>query len=107
MDEIRNEEIEVTEAVEAEDVKNSLSAADYGVVGGIMIGGILIFEGGKWVWKKTEAPRKKAKDFVTGIFKKKPKDAAAKDDSEHEDSSSKAAEKSEDKKSEKKSNSKK
>lgn len=107
MDEIRNEEIEVTETVEAEDVKGSLSVADYGVIGGIMLGGILVFEGGKWVWKKTEAPRKKAKEFVTGIFKKKPKDVEGKDELEHEDSSEKAAEKSEEKKSEKKGNSKK
>lgn len=106
-DEIRTEEIEVTETVEAEDVKEGLSAADCGVIGGIMIGGILIFEGGKWVWKKTEAPRKKVKGFVTGIFSKKPKDAEAKDVPEHEDSSEKAAEKSEEKKSDKKGNSKK
>lgn len=106
-DEIRTEEIEVTETVEAEDVKKDLSAADYGVIGGIMLGGILVFEGGKWVWKKTAGPRKKAKDFVAGIFRKKPKDAEAEETSEHEDSSEKVSEKSEEKKSDKKVNSKK
>ena len=107
MEDIRNEEIEVTETVEAEDVKNGLSAADYGVIGGIMIGGIMIFEGGKWVWKKTEEPRKKVSGFVKNIFSKKPKTVEAKDNSEHEVSSEKGSEKSEETKSEKKGNSKK
>lgn len=106
-DEIRNEEIEVTETVEAEDVKEGLSATDCGVIGGIMIGGILLFEGGKWVWKKTEAPRKKVKGFVTGIFSKKPAAVEAKDVPEQEVATEKATEKSEEKKSDKKGNSKK
>ena len=107
-DEIRTEEIEVTETEVAEDVKESLSATDIGVIGGIMLGGILVFEGGKWVWKKTAGPRKKVKDFVTGIFTKKDKSADVIDVPDQEVITETVVEKTEEKKSEnKKGNSKK
>lgn len=107
-DEIRTEEIEVTETAVAEDVKEGLSATDYGVIGGIMLGGILVFEGGKWVWKKTAAPRQKVKDFVVGIFTKKDKSADAIDVPDQEVITETVVEKTEEKKSEsKKGNSKK
>jgi len=101
-EEIRTEEIEVTETEVAEDVKESLSATDIGVIGGIMLGGILIFEGGKWVWRKTETPRKKVKDFVAGIFTKKDKSADANDAPDQEVTTETEVEKTEEKKSENK-----
>lgn len=70
-DEIRTEEIEVTETVETEDVKESLGPMEYGVILGIATAGIAIFEGGKLVWKKTAGPRAKIKEKVGGVFKKK------------------------------------
>lgn len=107
-DEIRNEEVEVMEAVEAEDVKEGLTLPDYGVIGGIMIAGIAAFEGGKLVWKKTEAPRKKVWNGIKSIFTKNTPEKETKEDPEHEVASSDVAEATEEKKSEsKKGNSKK
>ena len=65
-DEIRTEEIVETEVVETEDVNENagLTATEYAVIGGIMATGILVFEGGKWVWKKTAGPRGKVAGFV-------------------------------------------
>ena len=101
-DEIRTEEIEVTETEVAEDVKEGLSATDIGVIGGIMLGGIAIFEGGKWVWKKTEAPRKKIWNGLTGIFSKKNKSADVIDVPDQEVIAETVVEKTEEKKSENK-----
>lgn len=105
-DEIRNEEMEVTMEVETEDVKEGLSAMEYGVIGVIAVAGITAWEGGKLVWRKTVKPRAKVKEFVTGIFNKEKK-SKNKDVPEHEGSMEVVAEASEEKKSESKKNSKK
>lgn len=101
-EELRNEEIEVVETVETEDVKDGLQWQDYAVIGGLMTAGALVFEGGKWVWKKTAAPRGKVAGFFKNKFSKKAK-TEAEEKPEHEGSTEKAAEKSEAKKSDNKS----
>ena len=105
-DEIRTEEIEVTDTVETEDVKESLGPMEYGVILGIATAGIAVFEGGKWVWKKTEGPRSKIKEKAKGIFGKKDK-PAEKDNPDQEVSAEKVAETPEEKKTETKKGSKK
>ena len=70
MEENKVETIEVTEVNETEDVKEGLTATEYGVIAGLMVGGVALWEGGKLVWRKTEKPRSKVKNFVTGVFKK-------------------------------------
>ena len=101
-EEIRNEEIEVTEVVAAEDVKEGLGPMEYGVIAGLMAAGILVFEGGKWIWKKSENPRKKAWGFVSGIFSKNKDSNETKALPEHEVVAEKVEEKTEEKKSDKK-----
>lgn len=105
-EEIRTEEIEVTETVETEDVKESLGPMEYGVILGIATAGIAIFEGGKWVWKKTEGPRSKIKTKVGGVFKKKDK-PEEKEVPDQEVSTEQVSEKTEEKKTETKGKSKK
>jgi hypothetical protein len=80
-DEIRTEEFVETEVVETEDVNENagLTATEYAVIGGIMAAGVLVFEGGKWVWKKTAKPRGKVADFVRDH---KPKKKAKEEDVE-------------------------
>ena len=64
-EEIRTEEIVETEVFDTEDVKETegLTATEYAVIGGIMAAGVLVFEGGKWVWKKTAGTRGKVAGF--------------------------------------------
>lgn len=99
-EEIRTEEIEVTEAVETEDVKEGLGPMEYGVILGIATAGVAIFEGGKWVWKKTSGPRSKIKAKLSGIGKKKDIPEETNDQPDQEGSPEEVAEKTDAKKSE-------
>ncbi len=99
-DEIRTEEIEVTEDVVAEDVKEGLSVQDYGVIGGIMIAGIAAWELGRLGWRKTEKPRRKVKEFFASKIGKNKKSNGATELPEHEVATETVVEKSEEKKSE-------
>lgn len=101
-EEIRNEEIEVTEVVAAEDVKEGLGPMEYGVIVGIAGAGIAAWELGKLGWRKTEKPRKKVKEFVSGIFSKNKDSKGTEALPEHEVVVEKAAETTEEKKSDKK-----
>lgn len=105
-DEIRSEEIEVTETVETEDVKESLGPMEYGVILGIATAGIAVFEGGKYVWKKTAGPRAKIKEKVGRLRKKKDK-SEVQEVPDQEVSTEKVEEKTEEKKTETKGKSKK
>lgn len=103
-DEIRTEEIVETEVVETEDVNENsgLTATEYAVIGGIMATGVLVFEGGKWVWKKTAGPRGKVADFVRDHKPKKKAKAEAEEPEaqDQEGSAKEASTKTEEKKSE-------
>ena len=103
-EEIRTEEIVETEVVETEDVNENsgLTATEFAVIGGIMAAGALVFEGGKWVWKKTAGPRGKIADFVKDRKPKKKvkEDAEEPDIQDHEGSAKEASTKTEEKKSE-------
>ena len=101
-EEIRTEEIMETETIETEDVKEGLSAVEYGVIGGIMLAGVAVWEGGKWVWKKTANPRSKVSGWI-GTHKpgKKSKDTAE-ETPDQEGSTEKVETKSEEKKTESK-----
>lgn len=101
MEENKVETIEVTEVNETEDVKEGLSATEYGVILGLMGAGIAAWEGGKLVWRKTEKPRSKVKNFVTGIFKKDNGNEAAEETPEHEVAQKEATKKADSKKSDK------
>ena len=104
-DEIRTEEIVETEVVETEDVNENegLSATEYAVIGGIMAAGVLVFEGGKWVWKKTAGPRGKVAGFCkehNPFGKKAKKEAEESQDQDHEGSAKKSSKKTKEKKTE-------
>ena len=99
-EEIRTEELEVTETGVAEDVKEGLSVQDYGVIGGIMIAGIAAWELGRLGWRKTEKPRRKVKEFVTSKIGKNKKSKDAVELPEHEVITETVVEKIEEKKSE-------
>ena len=96
-EEIRNDEIMETETVELEDVKEGLSKSEWGMIAALMAVGALVFEGGKFVWKKTAKPRGKIAELIGRLGKKD-----AKDDKEEsldqESSSEKVSKKSEEKK---------
>ena len=99
-EEIRTEEIMETEIAGTEDVKEGLTAAEYGVIGGIMIAGIAVFEGGKWVWKKTAPTRGKIAGWIGDHKPGKKAKSEAEETPDHEGSEKKAEEKSDAKKSE-------
>lgn len=100
MEENKVETIEVTEVNETEDVKEGLTATEYGVIAGLMVGGVALWEGGKLVWRKTEKPRSKVKNFVTGIFKKD-NGSETEETPEHEVAEKEATKKADSKKSDK------
>lgn len=111
-EEIRTEEIAETEVFETEDVMENqgLTASEYAVIGGIMAAGVLVFEGGKWVWKKTAGPRGKVAGFCKehNPFKKKAKEEAVEAETPDQEGSEKeASKKTEEKKTEVKEKSKK
>lgn len=101
MEENKVETIEVTEVNETEDVKDGLTATECGVILGLMGAGIAIWEGGKLIWRKTEKPRTKTKNFVTGIFKKNEGSKTGEETPEHEASSKEGTKKADSKKSDK------
>lgn len=110
-DEIKTEEIVETEVVETEDVieDQGLTAAEYATIGGLMAAGVLVFEGGKWVWKKTAKPRGKIADFVRNHKPgKKAKEATEEPEThDHEGSAKEDSKKTEEEKTEVKKESKK
>lgn len=101
MEDNKVEVIEATEVNETEDVKEGLSATEYGVILGLMGAGIAAWEGGKLIWRKTEKPRTKVWNFVSKPFKKDKGSEAEAGTPEHEASSKDAAKKADSKKSDK------
>ena len=101
-EEIRTEEIMETETIETEDVKEGLSAVEYGVIGGIMLAGVAIWEGGKFVWRKTAGPRSKVSGWIGKHKPGKKSEDTAGDTPDQEGSTEKVETKSEEKKTESK-----
>lgn len=103
MEENKVEVIETNEVVDTEDVKEGLQLQDYAVIGAIGGAAILVWEGGRWVWKKTETPRKAVAGKMKGLwpFGKKDKVQKAEEEPEHEVASKKDGKKAEAKKSDK------
>lgn len=70
-EEIRTEEVMATELTDAEDVKESLSAGDIGVLTGIAVGGYALLRTGEYVGKTYVAPAvKKGFNWVKEKFTK-------------------------------------
>lgn len=96
-DEIRTEDIVVTELEATDDVKEGLELKDYAILGGIMAAGAIVYEGGKKVYK---LGKEKAFPWVKEHNPFKKKESKAEETPEHEAESKKDTGKSKGKKSE-------
>lgn len=96
-DEIRTEDVVVTELEATDDVKEGLELKDYAILGGIMAAGAIVYEGGKKVYK---LGKEKGLPWVKEHNPFKKKESKAEETPEHEAESKKDTGKSKGKKSE-------
>lgn len=100
-DEIRTEDIVVTELEATDDVKEGLELKDYAILGGIMAAGAITYEGGKKIGKKTyQVCKEKVIPWAKEHNPFKKKESKAEETPEHEAEEKKATGKSKGKKSE-------
>ena len=96
-DEIRTEDIVVTELEATDDVKEGLELKDYAILGGIMAAGAIVYEGGK---KGYRVCKEKVVPWAKEHNPFKKKESKAEETPEHEAEEKKDTGKSKGKKSE-------